>query len=228
MDIIPEQRQALLWDFRLVLFRRWHSVRHFLQSADAISPKLGRYSWLRVFKRLEPSLGLELKAEFVDRQPFVLFRCLDLDGDELLSEQDICVALSEVAPPKDVAAIRRLFLLTAAHKVLFHREAPISRDDFRKACAVHLDVRSANADAFFDALPSEEWIDVEAIHGHLQKSKWTSVGDNAAEAAIRLALQAAFQKHRPGTATREVLRGLGAELVPGMDAEELRRLRHEW
>lgn len=42
---------------------------------DATAMKLGMYSWIKVFKRLEPNLNLELYAgSSEEREAFVLFR----------------------------------------------------------------------------------------------------------------------------------------------------------
>eukprot|EP00667_Euglena_gracilis_P004328 EG_transcript_4352 len=192
--------------------------------------KLGMYSWIKVFKRLEPNLNLELYAgSSEEREAFVLFHHLDIDGDGLLSEHDVCEAMAEVAPAKTTTTIRQLFLLTGAHKLHKNRDFRISGRLFRKKCAVHLDIRPRDTDEFLNCVrqafpttgggssPAAEGdVHFSQIHDFVEgKGGPASRQYDADEAAIRLALQAAFRNYRQGR-TREVLNNLCYDLDPEM------------
>eukprot|EP00667_Euglena_gracilis_P005224 EG_transcript_5253 len=149
IDISPEDRHAILLSFRVRFFTRWQSVEDFIQAAYADrsdgSKRIDKHCWLRVLNRWEEQLV----------KPFELFYCLDVDDDGALSLNDVSEALAEVAPEKSVADIQRLFRLTGVHR---KRNFHITRSDFATECAVHLDIRPVDAEAFFDAVTSQDTV----------------------------------------------------------------------
>eukprot|EP00667_Euglena_gracilis_P007928 EG_transcript_8012 len=144
INISPEDRHAILLGFRVRFFTRWQSVEDFMEAAYADGFKqIDKNCWNKVLSRWEEKL----------EKPFELFCCLDVDDDGILSLPDVSEALAEVAPEKRIEDIQRLFRLTGVHEKKHNFD--ISRSDFATQCAVHLDIRPVDAEAFFDEVQKQ-------------------------------------------------------------------------
>eukprot|EP00667_Euglena_gracilis_P007584 EG_transcript_7655 len=79
-----------------------------------------------------------------------------IDADGTLSLPNVSGTLAEVAPKKSVENIQRLFRLMGVHNQ--NHDFSISRSDFATQCAINLDIRREDAEAFFDKVTSQDTV----------------------------------------------------------------------